>query len=151
MVYQYKLEPRAKIEVWSKYRPEEPKTDEGLTGYVRGRKASSLEERFARALDKVGNINRYWFDVEVRTPFTLPGQENKVDFFVWIGEVLHPIEIDGGFVHKSAEAKSDDLKRDAILNPIIAKTWPPALPIERIPGFYAEDQYTIDRIVREMI
>jgi hypothetical protein len=151
VVYKYKLDSRPKIEPWGKFREKEPATPEGLTGFIRGRRASSLEERFARALDKAGQIDEYWFDVLVRTPFTLPGQENRVDFFVWIGRVLHPIEIDGGFVHKSAEAKSDDLKRDAILNPIIAKEWPPALPIERIPGFYAEDQQTIDRIVREMM
>ena len=151
MVYQYKLDTRPKVEPWGRFREKEPESQEGLTGYVRGRKASTLEERFARALDKAGQIDEYWFDVLVRTPFSLPGQENRVDFFVWIGEVLHPIEIDGGFVHKSAEAKNDDLARDGILNPIIAKEWPPALPIERIPGFYAEEQHVIDRIVREMI
>ena len=151
MVYQYKLDARPKVEPWGKFREKEPDTSEGLTGFVRGRRASALEERFARALDKAAHVDEYWFDVLLKTPFGIPGQENRVDFFVWIGRILHPIEIDGDFVHKSAEAKNADMKRDAILNPIIAREFPPALPIERIPGFYCEEQGIADRIVREMM
>ncbi len=151
MVYKYKLDPRPREEVWGRYRMSEPATDEGLTGIVKGRKASSLEERFARALRKAPHVDDWWFDVFVETQFQIPGQFNRVDFFVWIGGVMHPIEIDGGWVHKSAEQKNHDLERDAVLDVVLKQRYSPVVPIERIPGYKCETQESADQIVREMM
>ena len=148
--YQYKVDSRPKIKVWPKNRPINEPIDEGLTGYVNGRRAYSTEERFARALAKSDRIEKWWFDVLVHTPYQIPGQENQVDFFVWSGGILHPIEIDGEFSHKTSEQKAHDIERDAILNPIIQQRNPGALPIERIPGDYLETQIDADRLVREI-
>lgn len=120
-------------------------TSEGeyLTGIVQGQEASDLEERFARALDSVGKD--YQFQVEVTGPATIPGQENKIDFVV---DNEWPVEVDGGFVHKSAEAKGRDQMRDAILNDFIKKFgWK---PIQRITETDLDGQETADRTAREM-
>ena len=151
MVYQYKLDSRPKEEVWGRYRIDEPATDEGLTGIVKGRKASALEERFARALRKASQIDNWWFDVFVETEFQIPGQFNRVDFFVWVSGVLNPIEIDGDWVHKSAEQKNKDLERDAVLDVVLMKRYSPVVPIVRIPGYKCETQESADQVVREMM
>ena len=52
--------------------------DEGLSGYVHGKTASDLEERFARALDKL-DVN-FIFEYEVETAYTVPGEEKLIDF-----------------------------------------------------------------------
>lgn len=151
MVFQYDLKPRPKIEVWNNERLlESQRPDEGLTGVVNGRTASALEERFARALDKNKNIQKWWFNVLVQTRFQIPGQYNQVDFFVWMSDILFPIEVDGTFVHKSAEQKNKDRERDAVLNPIIRERNPGAQNILRIPGYLLEDQESADQVVREI-
>ena len=151
MVYQYKLDPRPKIELWNPERAmESGRPDEGLTGVVKGRKASALEERFARALKKNRNIEDWWFNVLVPTKFQIPGQYNQVDFFVWMSDILFPIEIDGIFVHKSAEQKNKDRERDAVLNPSIRERNPGAQNILRIPGYLLEEQESADKVVREI-
>ena len=71
------------------------------------------------------------------TPYQIPGQENEIDFVV-TDYGTHPIEVDGMFVHKSAEAKAKDKLRDAILDDILGKQgW---LPIVRVPGNELETQ-----------
>ena len=120
-------------------------TNEGerLTGFVNGKEASDLEERFARALSTQGRD--FIFQYEFVGPATIPGQENIIDFVV---DDIWPTEVDGTFVHKSAAKKADDQLRDAILNEHFADDgWS---PIRRVPGSELEDQDEADRIVREM-
>jgi hypothetical protein len=120
-------------------------TDEGerLTGFVLGKDASDLEERFARALDRA-DLD-YRFQWEVLGPATVPGQENQIDFLV---EGVWPTEVDGMFVHKSAAKKAHDAMRDAILNDYLSGGG--MYPIRRVPGDRLEDQAGADATVEEM-
>ena len=139
--FRYKLRPRP---------PKQPlnrlagtSNDERLTGFVKGKEASDLEERFARALDAEGK--EYQFEVEVTPPTSIPGQENQIDFLV---EEIYPVEIDGGIAHKGAAQKANDLLRDAILNDYLSGFgW---FPIERIPGHKLETQEATATIVKEL-
>ena len=116
--------------------------DERLTGFVHGKEASDLEERFARALDK--NNHGYAFEYVILSNVGLPGEENQIDFVV---DDIYPVEIDGNFTHKSAEQKAHDQQRDAILNEQLSDWgWQ---PIERIPGDFLETQEAANQIVRE--
>jgi len=103
--------------------------DELLTGYIKGKQASDLEERFARALYNTGKD--FDFQQEFMTPHSIPGQEKEVDFVVYDGQP-QPIEIDGMYAHKSAEQKANDVVRDAILNETLGMRG--YLPIIRISG-----------------
>ena len=139
--YKYKLSPRPPKENLNRLKV----TNEGerLTGFVKGQEASELEERFARALDQQGKS--YDFQVEVRTPRTVPGQENLIDFVV---EDEFPTEIDGEFVHKTAAQRADDRDRDAILNDNIKNYgWK---PIVRVTEMDVETQEDANRKVGEM-
>ena len=135
-----------------KRRPEPFEFSDTLLGSVHGRRASDIEERYARALDKLVKakaIDHYEFSVLVSTPFQLPWQENEIDFFVWQGGVLYPVEVDGAFTHKTAEQHAQDRMRDAVLNDILRRRYPLGRVIERIPGRYLEDQESADTFARE--
>ena len=131
--YKYKLKPRP---------PKMPlnrmagySEDERLTGYVKGKEASDLEERFARAL--YNKRKDFDFQRDFMTPHSIPGQEKEVDFVVYDGQP-QPIEIDGMYAHKSGEQKANDVTRDAILNETLGGMG--YLPIIRVPGFELETQ-----------
>ena len=109
--------------------------DEALSGYVKGKEASDLEERFARAL--YNKRKDFDFQRDFMTPHSIPGQEKEVDFVVYDGQP-QPIEIDGMYAHKSGEQKANDVTRDAILNETLGGMG--YLPIIRIPGFELESQ-----------
>jgi len=114
-----------------------------LTGFVHGKEASDLEERFAKSLDKLGK--KYIFEYEVLGPVGIPGQENQIDFVV---EDTRPIEVDGNWVHKSGSAKAEDQIRDAILNDFLSQYgWE---PIMRISGDQLEDQQQADTVAGEL-
>jgi hypothetical protein len=139
-VFRYKLPPRPPKQPLNRIQT----TNEGerLTGFVHGKEASDLEERFARALDGAGK--EYIFEYEVLGPTTIPGQENQVDFLV---EEVYPTEIDGEFTHKSAEQRAHDQLRDAVLNEYMSKDgWQ---PINRIGGHRLQTQEDADRVVQE--
>ena len=119
--------------------------DERLEGFVRGKEASELEERFARALD--GHKMRYVFQEIINTPYQVPGQKNEIDFIVdEFG--THPIEIDGTWIHKSPSQKSEDALRDAIIDDITSKWgWE---RIVRIPGNELESQDQANKVAEEL-
>jgi len=119
--------------------------DEVLTGYVKGRQASDIEERFARALYNTGKD--FDFQQEFMTPHSIPGQEKEIDFVVRVGQP-QPIELDGMFAHKSAEQRANDVVRDAILNETLEKYG--YLPIIRIPGTELETQEDTLAVVEEI-
>ena len=125
-----------------------PGAEEELTGLVKGKKASDLEERYANALDELGNIDYYKFSVLIETPFQIPGQLNEIDFFVYVGPFVYPMEIDGEMAHKTQEQRAADMARDQMLNPIIKQKWPGAMPIERIPGWKLETRDDARALVR---
>lgn len=87
--------------------PTAPKT------YIQGQPASELEANYAEGLRRNGK--EFTFQYEVETAVTVPGEEKNVDFIVWDG-IGYPREIDGNFVHKSAEQREYDRVRDSLID-----------------------------------
>jgi len=141
--FKYKLRPHPPKQPLNRIAGQAP--DERLSGFVHGMEASTLEERFARALDRRGV--RYVFQFRVNTPFQIPEQRNEIDFVVEeFG--THPIEVDGMWVHKTAAAKAKDKLRDAILDDILSKEgWH---PIVRVPGNELENQERANEVVEAL-
>jgi hypothetical protein len=93
------------------------KDDPPLTGWVHGKEATDIEERFARALDNIGY--EFQFQVYVPTPFTLPAEEKEIDFLV--EDIMRPVEVDGEMSHKTASQIAKDVVRDGQLNPVLER------------------------------
>lgn len=147
----FKFEQEPNPPVTNKKRPEAFEFSEELLGAVHGKPASALEERYANALKKLQKANvidGFNFAMNVPTPFQIPGQENEIDFFVWVANILYPVEVDGAFTHKTGEQRAHDMIRDAILNDVLRKRYPGAQPIHRIPGEYLETQAKADEYAR---
>ena len=130
--------------------PSSTSETEGFTGFVKGKKASDLEERYARALDSNPRVTGYRFNELINTPFQIPGQLNQIDFIVYSGPFVQPVEIDGEFSHKTQEDKAHDLIRDQQLMPYIKAIWPGAREIVRIPDTKLLTQDQADTLVRRM-
>jgi len=97
----------------------ETREEEILLGFVHGKTASALEERFARALDE--SRLQFIFQYPVYGAYQIPGEENKIDFMVFDGPVLIPVEPRGGFIHESPSKKELDKRRTQILNEALAR------------------------------
>ena len=148
MVFQYKI---PKVDFGSEpAKPGATTIQEGLSGSVMGKKASDLEERFAKALNKLRNIQGYRFGTIIDTPYQIPGQSYQVDFVVNQYSSTHFIEIDGEYAHKTAEQKSDDFARDQILGAFLNRAWPGAQPIVRVEGWRLSTQFDADLLVRRL-
>lgn len=93
--------------------------DEQLTGSVHGKKASDIEERFAKALEQF-NID-YYFQRFVETEYTLPDQEKQVDFVVYYQNRTYPVEIYGSYFHTSSGDTLRDLERERQLNEVFRR------------------------------
>jgi hypothetical protein len=123
-----------------------PKEDEGLTGMVMGKDASDLEERFARALN-AHNVD-FVFQYFVETAHTLPHQEKQVDFVVYSGQP-EPWEVDGAWIHKSAEQREYDRARDAQVDEALRPHG--FAPVQRITEEYLVNQDAANLFVAEWI
>ena len=88
--------------------------EEILLGFVHGKKASALEERFARALDE--SRLQFIFQYPVYSAYSIPGEERKIDFMVFDGPILIPVEPKGGFIHQSPSRRAEDARRTQVLN-----------------------------------
>jgi len=116
-----------------------------LTGFVRGQPASSNEEKFAKSLDK--KKYDYEFQKWISTPFQIPGQDYEIDFVVYeMG--IHPIEIDGSWVHKGADAQEHDKVRDALLDDMLGKAG--YQKIRRVKVDQTWDQERFDELTEEI-
>jgi hypothetical protein len=141
--FKYKLSPRPPQQPLN--RLEVSGEGERLTGFVHGKEASDLEERFANALDKLHYS--YMFEYEVLSNIGVPGEENQIDFIVF-HEGTWPIEVDGMWVHHSSAQKAKDKLRDALLDEALSKDgWE---QIRRVPGSDLESQDDADTVVREI-
>ena len=90
-----------------------PALQEGLTGFVKGLDASDIEERFAKALDKLGleySFRDHYFGPARNTPGAI-----EVDFMVHSGN-WQPVQIDGEIAHKTVGQRSEDRRKDQRLN-----------------------------------
>lgn len=85
-----------------------------LSGTVHGKKASDIEERFAKALDRAGIS--YGFQYFVETEYTLPDNEKQVDFVVYHNNRKYPVEIYGSYFHSSSGDMLRDMERERQLN-----------------------------------
>lgn len=120
---------------------------EQFTGQIQGLKASDLEERFGRALDKRN------LPYDFRLPFFAPRGafgEVELDFMIHDGPLSIPVQVDGEFAHASTLQKNHDSQQDAILNDYLAKQGG-TLPVKRIGARFLGSQAEADQVVRELI
>jgi len=129
---------------------------EVLVGFVQDKKASDIEERAARAIDKLLDWN-YTFLVRIsplsgrltETFHNLPG-EFEIDFLCQRGAELWPILIDGEVSHFLAEwQKYVDEEREAVINDSLKRYG--ALPVKRVEYWQLETQEKADRYFRELL
>ena len=113
---------------------------ETFTRELQGMKASDIEERSARSLDR-RNIS-YDFRSAFIAPRNVQG-EVELDFMVYIGNVMQPVQIDGEFAHLTQQQKQEDRVKDAILNERLRRDG--AYPVIRIPQRYLETQEQSNR------
>jgi len=120
---------------------------EVLSGTVQGLPASDLEERFAKALDRLGDAIQYY---EFRVPYiegrNMPG-EIEVDFVVHTPFIL-PIQVDGAYSHKNAEQKAKDEYNDAVLNDYLQGV---AMPVRRVKDYELQTQDDADATARQVV
>ena len=131
-------------------------TDEVLTGVIQEKKASDIEERSARAMDKIPEWN-YTFLVRI-SPLTgqltqtfrnLPG-EYEIDFLAVRGNEMASILIDGEVSHFLAQwQKIQDEEREAVINSVLKKYG--ARPVARVPYYELDTQSRADRLFRELL
>lgn len=122
--------------------------EEELTGFVKGKEASDLEERYARGLDKNPAVDGYIYSYYVETPFQIPGQSNEIDFIVFAFGQKWPKEIDAEFTHKTVAQKANNRRRDQLLSGILRRYG--YQPIERIPGDpWLQSQERADALTRD--
>ncbi len=145
MPYLYPKEKKERVKVPLNRIPFPP-SDEQLTGFVRDEQASDLEERYAKALDKLGK--EFEFQYEVYAAGTLPGEAKLVDFVVYDGGIPFPEEVDAAFTHKTAEQKGYDRIRDAVVNESLMKDG--FQPLVRIDGERMNTQEGADQVASEM-
>jgi hypothetical protein len=133
--FQYDL-PKSGARIDRVDRLETPAADEFFTGQVKGLPASDIEERSANYLDRRG------VDYEFRPVYVagrnLPGSV-ELDFLVYIGDVMQPVQIDGEFAHFTANQRAEDRTKDAYLNDQLRGSG--AFPVIRIPQKRGEKTY----------
>jgi len=127
--YKYKrIAPVARPENSGRLRRAEEK--EVLSGMVQGEKASDIEERFARALDKLGisyTFQQHYFGPAKNTPGAI-----QIDFMVTSGASQVPVQIDGEIAHKTLSQREEDRIKDTRLNAYFARVG--INPVIRIPN-----------------
>jgi len=109
------------------------RSDETLTGWVNGNKASDIEERFARALSSIGK--EFAFRLPVISPRNMLGWL-EVDFLVAHIPYYYPIQIDGEYAHKNESKKQKDAMKDILVYENLRNEYGNVVPVIRIPGSY---------------
>jgi hypothetical protein len=135
-----------------KYSGKPPKVNplrdtEVLTGVINGEACSDLEERFAVALNNNKRVDTFEFQPSFIALRNMPG-EIRPDFIVYSGGMLHPIFVDGEFVHQSAEQQAQDRMNDAILDERLAGSG--AVPARHVSGKFLQTPEDAEREVREI-
>ena len=132
-------------------------SQEVLLGNIGGQKASDLEERFAKSLQKLSIP----FDFRVRISSLVQGQrrlttaranlpgELEIDFLTDFGQII-PILIDGEISHFATpyQAEQDREKESLIDNFGEDMNWHPVI---RVPFTEMQTQEEVDGIVRRII
>jgi hypothetical protein len=130
---------------------------EVLTGQIGGVKASDLEERFWRSLNKVELPSDFRFRIssaltgkqQLTRRFLNETGEVEIDFLVHKNGITTPVFIDGQIGHffTDYQADKDALKTNAANEFGASIGWRPSV---RVPFWKLTDQTTTDRTVREL-
>jgi hypothetical protein len=118
-----------------------------LTGWVHGKQASDIEERFSRAARNVGVEFQFKVYFDVLT--SLPGESKEIDFVLDL-PAKQTVDVDGEFAHKTNEQTGQDAMRDALLNNELTEMFY-QVPHIRVPWFDLETQERADRTVRDIV
>lgn len=152
MTYKYTLPSRAKGKLPAKKPIPVVKEGPALSGVLKGKTASDLEEVFGIALDNNPRV-QWW---EFRKNYGAPrGQVGAIelDFLVSTG-TLYLFQIDGDWIHRTAEARAHDLVQDMRLNEMMKTKG--ARPVVRVQGSRLQDglvasQEKANRLVEDLI
>jgi hypothetical protein len=154
--YQYRIKPQAAPEHSYGKSVIRTGTKEVLSGRIMGMKASDLEERVARAMDKIGV--RYGFRVRLTSEFLgarrLTQQfrnvrgEIEMDF---LPEPPHPpIFVDGQISHYYTAWQADaDKSKTAAVDEFFRMTGPRKAAV-RIPFWQLQNQDAADKTIRDI-
>jgi hypothetical protein len=123
--------------------------DEALTGIVDGQAASDIEERFALALRANVKVSYFEFRKVIIAP-RLEAGSIEIDFLVHAGTIW-PIQTDGEYFHKSAEARAHDELQDSLTDQYLSDAGYAAQPSTRIAGERLSTQEQANSVVRELI
>lgn len=135
--------------------------DEPLAGTVQGKKASDIEERWARACSKLPDWS-YSFRIRINplsgqlteVMMNLPG-ELEIDFLMQRGSTILPILIQGeiGHFYTAWQATTDEMKQAGINNALRAYSAQPALPVPRTKDelWRLSKQEYADALAREIL
>ncbi len=129
-------------------------SQEVLTGYIDGQKASDLEERFSNALNKfrVGAEFRVRVSALMggltKAHANLPG-EAEIDFLVSAGRII-PVMIDGEIAHFMTpyQRQQDEEKTNAVNEFGANQGWHEVI---RVPFTELRDQAAADNVVKRII
>ena len=120
-----------------------------LTGWVHGKQASDLEERFYRGVKNAGVPDEdIHYDVPVRVRTGMRIEEKRVDFMIDLG-VMQPVEVDGYIGHSTAAQQGYDQVREILLNAEFRKRG--VRPLKRVKWWQVETQEMADAIARDII
>ena len=112
-----------------------------LMRVVQGKRASDLEERFARALYKADLPFEFQVWIWVR------GGHKRLDFLVHHG-LIYPVEVDGVIAHRTSAQQGNDIVREALLNEaFLRRGW---MALRRVSWRQLDTQSAADRVVREL-
>jgi len=120
-----------------------------LTGWVHGKEASDLEERFYRGVKNAGILDEdLHYDVPVRVTNGMRPEEKKVDFMIDLG-VMQPVEVDGYIGHYTASQQGYDQIREMLLNAEFRKRGIRSL--KRVKWWQVETQEMADETARSIV
>ena len=121
---------------------------ENLTGQVNGKRASALEERFYRGTTKDSRIQWVRFKSIYGAPSNMFGSI-ELDFLIFTGS-FYLVQIDGAWIHKSAQARMHDIMQDERLFHDHFRTRN-AQPVSRVTEKFLSDQNKANDTVRQIL
>jgi len=121
--------------------------EEAFTGQVQGKKASDIEERFARGLQRDSRVESFRFRM---VKGALPGTFGSVelDFYIRAG-AWYPVQLDGDWIHKSASARAQDRMQDEKLWQALSYDNPQ--PISRVRGTLVLTPEAVTRVINQIL
>lgn len=104
--------------------------DENLPSYILGSYATDIEARMYLAAAQNSDIDRIQFQISFVAGRNMPG-EIRLDFLFTSKSILYPVFVDGGYWHKTPEARTRDDYQDAAVNNALMGTT--AVYVQRVP------------------